>query len=586
MPPESRRRLDLVAYAILLVSLTLTGAAARYAHLTGGREDQLRFERDAEGVVAAIGNRIDAYIAMLLGGAGLFAASDDVTRDEFRSYVQRLEVQRRYPGIQGIGFSRLVHASERDSVLAAMRQDIPLFRFWPDDYGDDVHAIVYLEPDDVRNRRALGFDMASENTRADAMARARDSGNAAATAKVRLVQEAVGTGAPQAGFLIYVPVYRRGNVPAMLEDRRRQLFGYVYSPFRVDDLLSGILGGDTPSRVVFEVFDGAKVSEAGLMHRSAGAPLKRSFYYQRQIDVAERPWTIVLYADDSIRVSSNRIVVALIALAGTTLSLVLFAVMRGQVRARQSAERTAEDLRRSEEGLRVADRAKDEFLATISHELRTPLNAIVGWASMLRRGALPPDMHPHAIDVIARNAAAQVRLVEDLLDMSRVVGGHLRLHVTAVDPGAILASAIDTFRPAAVEAGLTMVFEAAPDLSEIEADADRFQQVVANLLSNAIKFTPRGGQVSLRAVRDGGHMILTVADTGIGMEPQFVPFVFERFRQADSSTTRTHPGAGLGLAIARHLVELHGGSIEAASAGPGRGATFTVRLPVRQPAAP
>ncbi len=269
-------------------------------------------------------------------------------------------------------------------------------------------------------------------------------------------------------------------------------------------------------------------------------------------------------------------------IGGIHLSFLLFGVMRGQVRARHTAERTAEDLRRSEERLRIADRAKDEFLATISHELRTPLNAIVGWASMLGRGAVPAEMFPHAISVIARNAAAQARLVEDLLDMSRVVGGHLRLHLGEVDPASVLDAAIEGFRPSAHEAGLTLRYDKAP-LGTIEADSGRLQQIVGNLLSNAVKFSPRGGTITLSAERSRETLIIRVADTGIGMDQAFVPFVFDRFRQADSSTTRSHAGAGLGLAIARHLVHLHGGSIEAASEGHGRGSTFVVRLPLRRP---
>jgi signal transduction histidine kinase len=583
MVSQPSRRREVIPYVILAAALMVTASAARYAHVSGAREDQLRFERDAESVIAAIGNRLDAYIAMLHGGAGLFAASDDVTRDEFRAYVRRLELQRRYPAIQGIGFSRLIHDDERDAVLSAMKRDVPSFQFWPDDYGGDFNAIVYLEPDDVRNRSILGFDMASESNRAEAMRRARDSGTAVATGKLTLGQEGGSPGKHQAGFLIYVPVYRRGNVPASVDERRAALLGFVYSPFRGDDLLRGIIGMEVPSTIAFDVFDGGPVEE-NLIYRSPFAVANRTFQHQRRIDIAERPWTVVLYAGDSVRLSSKRTMVALIAVCGMALSSLLFAVMRGQVKARLSAERTAEELRRSEERLRVADRAKDEFLATISHELRTPLNAILGWASMLSRGAIPKEMHPHAINVITRNAAAQARLVEDLLDMSRVVGGHLRLRFADTNPAAVFGAAVESFRPTAAEAGLTILYEPPVGVGPIEADADRLQQIVANLLSNALKFTPRGGRITLQANRVGETLVITVTDTGIGMEPDFVPFVFERFRQADSSATRAHPGAGLGLAIARHLVELHAGSIEAASEGTGRGATFTVRLPVRQPA--
>jgi signal transduction histidine kinase len=578
MIPLSSRRRELIPYAILLAALAVTAAAARYAYFTAAREDQLRFETAADSVRDSIQNRIETYVAMLLGGAGLFAASEDVTRREFSSYIERLELPHNYPGIQGVGFSRRVNPDERESLLAAIRREVPTFRFWPEEERDDRHAIVYLEPDDERNRLALGYDMASEANRAEAMGRARDSGEPVATGKVRLVQEG-DTSTPHAGFLIYVPLYQGGTVPSSVDQRRRALLGFVYSPFRVDDLLRRIMHLAGASSVDFEIFDG-EATEANLMHRSRAEAIDRQFEVLKTISIAEREWTVRLYAGESMRVAASRTMVAVIAVGGITLSALLFAVIRGQVRARVGAERTAEELRRSEERLRAADRAKDEFLATISHELRTPLNAIVGWASMLGRGAIPKEMHPHAITVISRNAAAQARLVEDLLDMSRVVGGHVRLHIADTDPAAIFLAAAEGFRPAAAEGGLNLDVEIASGLGTIAADAGRLQQIVTNLLSNAIKFTPRGGTVALRAERGAEALIISVKDTGIGMDPEFVPFVFERFRQADSSTTRSHSGAGLGLAIARHLVHLHGGSIEAASEGLGRGATFTVRMPL------
>ena len=231
----------------------------------------------------AIVDRLDAYVAMLLGGAGLFAASEDITREDFADYVERLEVGKRYPGVRGIGFSRRIGPDERQSVLDFVRRDLPDFRFWPEPPEGDINAILYLEPDDEMNRRALGYDMGSETNRAEAMARARDSGAPAASGKVRLVQEGGDNPDPQAGFLIYVPVYRDGTVPGSEEQRRRALVGYVYSPFRADDLLRKIVDSHEPSVVGFEVFDGA-VSEASLMHRSEPAIVDRRFQLERTLD--------------------------------------------------------------------------------------------------------------------------------------------------------------------------------------------------------------------------------------------------------------------------------------------------------------
>jgi len=581
MTSTSRRR-ELISVLVLLATLFLTVAAATYAYHMGTAEERLRFERASDGVVAAITGRIDAYTAMLLGGAGLFAASSDVTRHEFHRYVERLELVQRYPGIQGIGYARLVRPGERERILAVNRADIPAFRFWPERPSGDITAIVYLEPPDERNQLAMGFDMMSDTVRAEAMNRACDEAQPAATGRVRLVQEDADPGRAQSGFLIYVPVYAGGSVPASVEQRRRALLGYVYSPFRADDLLDGVVSDELRYTIGFEVYEGG-VEDNRLLHRTALTMPPSSMQTKRVIDVAGRPWTVVLHRGAVLEVSGRRVIASLIAIGGSVLSILLFLVMKGQVRAMGAAEERAEELRRSEERLRAADRAKEEFLATVSHELRTPLNAIVGWTSMLGRGMIPPHMQGHAIDVIARNAAAQTRLVEDLLDMSRAIAGHLRLKVVPVDTQSIVDAAIDAVRPAAEESGLTLEHRRGGPLGLIRADPVRLQQIVTNLLSNAIKFTPRGGRISLRAERTGDTVIIAVQDTGIGMAREFLPFVFDRFRQADSTATRSRGGAGLGLAIARHLVELHGGTIAATSEGPGKGSTFTVRLRVEGP---
>jgi signal transduction histidine kinase/ActR/RegA family two-component response regulator len=227
-----------------------------------------------------------------------------------------------------------------------------------------------------------------------------------------------------------------------------------------------------------------------------------------------------------------------------------------------------------------ANRLKDEFLATVSHELRTPLNAILGWGSIVSTVRLDAERTRHAMDAIVRNARMQAGLIDELLDVSRMVNGQMRLTVIPVSLGRVIEAAIDTVRPAAEAKGLELVVDVPPLARQAAGDAARLQQIVWNLLSNAVRFTPSGGRVAIALREEAGQAAIEVTDTGIGLAPAFVPHVFERFRQADSSTTRTHGGLGLGLAIVRHLVELHGGSVHASSGGEGCGATFTVRLPL------
>ena len=231
----------------------------------------------------------------------------------------------------------------------------------------------------------------------------------------------------------------------------------------------------------------------------------------------------------------------------------------------------------------AATRAKDEFVATLSHELRTPLNALFGWVRVLRRGQLDSEARRKALDVIERNTRTQAQLIEDLLDVSRIVTGKLRLEMRPVDLGAVVMAAIETVRPTAGGKGIGLNVRVDPRAAVVSGDPDRLQQVVWNLLTNAIRFTSDGGRIDVNVVTEGAHAEIRVSDTGQGIAPSFLPYVFDRFRQADPSVTRSHSGLGIGLALVRHLVELHGGAVTAHSEGEGRGATFVVRLEVAAP---
>ena len=231
----------------------------------------------------------------------------------------------------------------------------------------------------------------------------------------------------------------------------------------------------------------------------------------------------------------------------------------------------------------AANRLKDEFLSTLSHELRTPLTAIIGWSKLLIQGDVDPEKQPLALETIVRNAQAQGQLINDLLEVSRIITGKLHLNFTPCQLQPIIEAAIESMRPTAEAKNVKIKALFEPRVGLVSGDADRLQQVVWNLLSNAVKFTRSGGMVEVRFQRSNSHLEIVVADTGEGIKPDFLPHVFERFRQADGSTTRAHGGLGLGLAIVRHLVELHGGNVRAESEGEGKGASFTVRLPLLMP---
>ncbi len=987
-----------IPYFVSAIALMLTAEATIYVTITAKAKDKLRFENAVGRSQDDIQQRLNTYITLLRGGSGLFAANDSVSNSQFGAFVNRLNLRQQYPGVQGIGFSVRVMPQEKDALVAQMkRQGVENFSIRPNFKRSEYHSIIYLEPQDRRNKTAIGFDMFSESTRRAAMERARDTAAPAASGKVRLIQEI--DKQKQVGFLIYVPVYRNGEIPNTVAERRAKLKGFVYSPFRANDLMAGIFGSEKYPSINFQIYQGRNPIAANLLYSSHtvnGASDKPRFTDTTTIDVAGQPWSIVFASRPQFDRTSESSLVPYIALGGCAIALVLFGITRSQVRARDAAERSAALTRSSEEALRqseeryrafieqssegiwrfeleqplstklseseqiqyfyqygylaecnqvmakmygfshakeivgvkladllvqseplnieylrsfirsgyklnsaesyevdkdgkfkyflnnlvgivengflvrawgtqiditerkqadtalrlseerfrmllenvkdyaiflldtdarivrwsvgaedilgyrepeilgqsgsiiftpedlragadkeelntavtqgqaederwhvrkdgtlfwasgimtplrdqtgqlqgfakimrditdrkqaeealresntrlqftleagqlgdwdldlatktarrslrhdrifgydsplanwsyeiflnhvypedrefvdcsfqntlatgedwdfecriirldrsirwiwakgsiyrdpdsnpirlmgivtditdrkqaesereqllkreqearaeaeAANRMKDEFLATLSHELRTPLNAMLGWTQLLRTRKFNEATTARALETIDRNTKSLQQLIEDVLDVSRIITGKLRLNICPVEIVPIIEAAIETVQPAAEAKNIQIDLGLDASVGAILADANRLQQVFWNLLSNAVKFTPKGGRVEVRLDRINSRIQVRVSDTGQGIAPEFLPYVFDRFRQADSSSTRSHGGLGLGLAIVRHLVELHGGTVRAESQGEGKGATFIVDLPIR-----
>ena len=612
LAPRPHARRPYIPLLVLAAALLSTGVITRLVDRASKAAEQTHYQAvldsSAREVRDRIARRREAYVAILHGTAGLFAGDRYVPPDVFTNYVNGLKLQQTYPGVQGVGvIIRATTAKDLDEVRNLLARLGQAPRVWPEDPPRDVYyPIIHLEPLDETNRKALGYDPFTDPIRRAALERARDEGTVGVTAKIRLVQDS-GPGA-RAAFGMFYPIYRTGNLPppASTEERRQRLVAFVCSPFRADDFLRGVFADGYPSSLSFEVYDGTDLSPEHLLSASAsststrpaaswhaGAPLK--------LDMGGRTWTLAFRTQQPPPAAAGLSRAALAVLgAGGAVSLVLFALSLLQWRARRAAEQTSADLhaaaeelrRREQERVRLlaaekdaradaeaANRSKDEFLATLSHELRTPLNAILGWAQLLRTGALPTDESAEGLETIERNAKAQAQLVDDLLDLSRIISGKLRVESGPVDLVAVVEGALDSVRPAAEAKGIQVVPVLDAHAGPVVGDAGRLQQVAWNLLSNAIKFTQRGGRVDVWLVAAAGDAELTVSDNGAGIAAEFLPHVFDRPRQAAASSTRHHGGLGLGLAIARHLVELHGGTVSAVSEGPGRGATFTVRLP-------
>ena len=872
-------------------------------------EDQSRFRNSVQEVDDRIKARLQTSIALLRAGTGLFAASNDVSVIEFNKFIEQIQLQKNYPGIQGIGFSQKFTNREKPDVIASVRRaGLADFSIWPaEPVRDEYHGIIYLQPQDHRNKKAFGYDMFTDAVRRQAMEAARDTGVPTASGKVVLVQE---DDPPQSsGFLIYAPVYRNEAPAGTTDERRASLRGFVYSPFRADDFFSPITS--TGNNISFQVYDGVEVKPESLLFSSKPNALAEEgphFIGETTQDVAGRKWTVAFATNPSFDLGSSRTFLPYTFAAGVLLSLLFFVVTRAEVSARTAAERAATELqvseatirktlaqreqaeqalmeseesyrelvenandivytldfdgriisinraaetltgysqdelvghniseiltaestdaaqrmlelkivgsergnyeldvackdgkpltlevsskvigkgehvaiqgiardissrRRAEEALRQADqralseyerlleriaglsqtlgtarelasifrglrdftkvsvpcdgffvslydpirdvrtacygwgddeeldvsglppmavtstggpnsravrtgqviitddyvratqghpsvivgpdnglrpkssiaipmavmgriigtievqsyklaayrhehatamtmagnltavaienvrllkresdaresaeesnRLKDEFLATVSHELRTPLTAILGWARLLESGDLDETVSRQAIDTIWRNAKSQAQIIDDILDVSRIITGNLYLDLHPLELVPVVEAAINVVRQTAEAKGIKIETELDAPPLVVSGDANRLQQVIWNLLSNAVKFTGTGGRVVLRLRQVVSVVEISVTDTGQGIQRDFLPYVFDRFRQADSTTTRQHGGLGLGLAIARHLVEIHGGTITADSPGEGQGSTFTVRLPL------
>ncbi|WP_257460039.1 CHASE domain-containing protein [Archangium lipolyticum] len=590
--PPSLLRLprNLVPWGVLALSLLLTCCVSLLLKTNVRAIDEARFENRVQAASDRIERRLDTYIALLEGTEGLFATQHDVTPTEFSEFVQLLRVQLQYPGIQGIGFSRRFSPGERPALehWARTAGGMPDFHVWPESTGSELHSVVFLEPRDARNQAAMGYNMYSEPTRREAMARARDTGRPALTAKVTLKQEIHEE--KQAGFLLYLPVYRGGRVPDTVEGRREALVGFVYSPFRAGDLLRGIFGTERQPRVAFELYDGPVVDPENLLHSSHGAgamPGAPMFTTTATITVAGRPWTLSFASLPVFDELASARLVLPFSVAGVLVSLAFFLMTLAQVRARTEAERSADGLRvalreraRVEAQLREADQRKDDFLAMLAHELRNPLAPVLTAVQLMERKQREGQHLDREREVVERQVHHMRRLVDDLLDVSRVTRGKIQLQKRPLELVAAVGRALDAARPFSESRGHTLRAELPVGPVWTEADPVRMEQVLTNLLHNAAKYSERGGRITLTLEQEGGEAVMRVADTGMGIPAEALPHLFEPFMQVARTLDRAQGGLGLGLTLVKRLVEMHGGRVEVASEGVGRGSVFTVRLPV------
>jgi signal transduction histidine kinase len=590
-------------YLVLAISIILSLGVTLLIYKHAVSRDSIRFNNSVNRVQSAVENRLNLYIALLKSGRGFVESTENLNREKFANYVKSLELEKNYKGIQGMGFNKIVKAGERDALIKLMKEEgFHDFKIFPEDDSDggiraEYQSVIYLEPLDERNRQVIGFDMSSEENRRQALNRARDLGVEALTAKVVLLQDEEKSKQP--GFLIYLPIYKDRNIPPTIQERRENLVGYIYSPFRAEDFLKVIQNEPSLSEIAFRIYDGEARAET-LLAKSGYDELptfekfdKESLYAKSNLEIAGRRWVLEYVPLPASAAQSNMSWIPVVFIVGVLFSFLLFGITYAESTARAKIQNIAAELfelehqkqtllekeQRARLAAEQANVTKDEFISVVSHELRTPLNAIAGWAKILKTENLSVNTKQLALKKIENNLRSQTKLVEELLDYSQIISGKINLETKQFDFSGVFESSFSEMEPKAHHKDILLVKNNELNGQQIVGDREKIRIVIKNLLSNAIKFTPVGGKIEVEVAEKNETIEMTVKDTGRGITSEFLPFIFDRFRQDDASSTRFYGGLGLGLAISEHIVKLHNGSIEAHSEGKGKGSVFTVKIP-------
>lgn len=586
-------------YLVLAVSIILTLGITYIYYQSAVSKDHIRFNTNVSRIQNTMEARIGLYIVLLKSGRGFIEANKVLNRRDFANFIKSLELEKNYKGVQGIGYSIVFKPEEKQALIERMRSEgFPDFKVFPDTERETYQSIIFLEPLDERNKAAIGYDMSTEEKRRVALDRAAETGEAVATTQITLLQEI----SPdiQKGFMIYLPVYKSGVLPETADGRKENLRGFIYSPFRAGNFLNEIHSLTNINDLRIKIYDGEAAPENLLAESNiadTGSPtpaINEPIKTQNQINVAGRNWTIEYETLPSFNAQSSVGWMPLIFLGGIGFSLTLFGLTYWEAASRAKVQRIAGELYESENQKRkllikekearksaeYANRAKDEFISTISHELRTPLNAIAGWSRILRANHLSEEKRRTALNKIEKNLRHQTELIDDMINYSQMVADSSEIKEQKIVVSQLFNEVFEELKPAAEQKHIELEKHNTMNGFVLTGDREKMKTLFGNILSNAVKFTPEGGKVTADLNHNQSEIELSVQDTGVGIKQEFLPHIFDQFRQADSTITRKHGGMGLGLAISKHIVKLHNGTIEAKSKGEGKGTTIVVKIPV------
>lgn len=571
-------------FVVLCVSLLLTAGATYIFYSNTFSKDQARFQSETESVKQQLEVLINSYNATIRAGQSFVESTNDLDREKFSRFVKNLELGNSYKSFIGLGLTK-----RNAPQLFSNSSRLPAF--------SELNALnnqsaIFFEPFDKANQEDVNLDVSTEPIRLEAMKRSFESGEPSATGKVTLINNATSQSKP--GFLIYLPVFKAGESPPNSADKSFLIEGFVYGIIQTEDFLSEVQDSISIEDIAFKIYEN-EISPPNLIAQTKVDNLsaKPEFKSIKELEIDGRKWFIEAQTLPNFTLQSNSGWTILICISGLIFSLLLFGMTYLETFARTKAENIASELRESErenaflleseqtERKRAEDanNAKDEFISVVSHELRTPLNAIAGWSKILHTENLSASTKKQALEKIEKNLRAQTKIVEQLLDFSQMASNKSNPVNQEVNFSQVFDEAVDRSQSFADEKNISLLKKNELGDQCVVGDKDRLLKMIKNLLSNAIKFTPQGGNIFANLKIKDEKIEMTIIDTGLGISLENLPHIFEHFKQADSSITRQHGGLGLGLAISRQIIKLHGGTIKVKSDGEGKGTIFTVRLP-------